>query len=302
MRKTAACLLPCAIAGLLFTVALRADEITPHDLAALKAKLREAVEAGRLTKKQAAVKFRVITEGHTQTMEKNDVVSVDSRSLPTTSTAGDTEGTVATGFFGWAAEATHRFMDNSHLGEPRLIQGLSFRLDHRDHDSIGREWENITIRIAHGDWSSIRYNASKEFSLVDEPTVVFSKPWSFPTLKGLTPTEPAEWGGPQNALSFSFDEPFAYNGEDAIYVEFVFAGGVAADGRPWTGDLPFGFEYFLDSMPESGGWRVAQRPVGLFREPRVEAVVSYTAGWQSVWTSSPKGMPFLKWDFVGFGE
>ena len=91
MRKTAACLLPCAIAGLLFTVALRADEITPHELAALKAKLREAVEAGRLTKKQAAVKFRVITEGHTQTKEKNDVVSVDSRSLPTTSTAGDTE-------------------------------------------------------------------------------------------------------------------------------------------------------------------------------------------------------------------
>ncbi len=335
-----------------------AQDGKPQDLADLKTKLAEAVEAGKLTKEQAVQKYEavaarlgetggrsktpnlsaftgklkvLVAEGKLTEAEAKDlylsVVSGDpskaegvrttgvktsdykvlgqsleeqqklSESLPTTSTAGDQEGPVATGFFGWAAEATHRFLDNSHRGEPRLIEGLSFRLDHRDHDSIGRSWENVTIRIAHGDWSSIKYNASEEFDLVDESVVAFSKPWSFPTLKGFPVTEPAEWGGPQNALNFRFDKPFEYNGKDAIYVEFVFSGGKAEDGRPWEGDLPFGFEYYLDSMPEAGGWRVAERPVGLYRAPRVEAVVSYTAGGQSVWTSSPKGMPYLKWDF-----
>jgi len=294
MKLKPALMLPLVVSSLLLAAPVRSEETTARDRAALKAKLRRAVEAGKLTKKQAAAKYRSATD-----LEEQKKLSA---SLPTTSTAGDEEGPVATGFFGWAAEATHRFMDNSHQGKPRLITGLSFRLDHRDHDSIGRDWENVTIRIAHGDWSSIRYNASAEFALVDYPRVAFSKPWSFPTLKGVPPTKPAEWGGPQNALSFRFDEPFAYNGKGAIYVEFVFTGGTAEDGRPWEGDLPFGFEYFLDSMPESGGWRVAQQPVGLYREPRVEAVVSYTAGGQSVWTSSPKGMPYLRWDFAASDE
>lgn len=361
MKLKPTLMLPLVVGSLLLAAPLRSEDSTAKDRASLKAKLQQAVEAGKLTKEQAASKYQLAIEwsngpkkqttpvdlsrftnklkslvaaGTLTTTEARDlyksVVSADSpqgslpqkqgvngadykigtleeqkklsASLPTTSTAGDEEGPVATGFFGWAAEATHRFMDNSHQGKPRLITGLSFRLDHRDHDSIGRDWENVTIRIAHGDWSSIRYNTSAEFALVDDPHVAFSKPWSFPTLKGFPPTKPADWGGPQNALSFRFDEPFAYNGKDAIYVEFVFTGGKAEDGRPWKGDLPFGFEYFLDSMPESGGWRVAQRPVDLYREPRVEAVVSYTAGGQSVWTSSPKGMPYLKWDFTDLNE
>ncbi len=220
-----------------------------------------------------------------------------SKHLPTTSTGDDREGPVACGFFGWAADATHRFMDNSHQGKPRLIEGLSFRLDHRDHDTIGRTWEKITLRIAHGDWSTIEYNASKDYELVDQARVVFDKEWSFPTLKGYPSLEPAEWGGPQNCLHFRFDQPFEYNGKDAIFVEFVFQGGKTEDGRKWEGDLPYGFEYYLDSMPEAGGWRVAEKARGIYRGPRVEAVVSYTADGQSVWTSSPKGMPYLKWDF-----
>ncbi len=351
------------VGAALFVASAYAQDGKSQDLAALKAELAKAVEAGKLTKEQAVQKYDaaaaglgktgeksktlnlsdftrklkvLVAEGKLTEAEANDlymsVVSGESSkaqglkktgvkgsdykilsqsleeqqklsaSLPTTSTAGDREGPVATGFFGWAAEATHRFMDNSHQGEPRLIEGLSFRLDHRDHDSIGRSWENVTIRIAHGNWSSIKYNASEEFDLVDEAVVAFSKPWSFPTLKGFPVTEPAEWGGPQNALNFRFDQPFEYNGTDAIYVEFVFSGGKAEDGRPWEGDLPFGFEYYLDSMPEAGGWRVAEKPVGLYRAPRVEAAVSYTAGGQSVWTSSPKGMPYLKWDFRSSDE
>lgn len=287
------------------------------DLSAFTGKLKALVAEGKLTEAEAKDLYMSVISGDASKdprPQKQGVKGSDykvksleetqklSASLPTTSTAGDQEGPVATGFFGWAAEATHRFMDNSHRGEPRLIEGLSFRLDHRDHDSIGRSWENVTIRIAHGNWSSIKYNASEKFELVNEAAVVFSKPWSFPTLMGIPVTEPAEWGGPQNALNFRFDKPFEYNGTDAIYVEFVFAGGKTEDGRPWEGDLPFGFEYYLDSMPEAGGWRDAEKPAGLYRAPRVEAVVSYTAGGQSVWTSSPKGMPYLKWDFRTAGE
>ena len=220
-----------------------------------------------------------------------------SKILPKTSTGDDKEGPVACGFFGWAADATHRFMDNSHKGKPRTIHGLSFRLDYRDHDTIGRSWKNITIKVAHGDWDSIEYNTSRKFKLTDEQKVVFNKEWSFPTLKGFPALKPAEWGGPQNCLNFRFDEPFEYNGKDAIYIEFEFNGGETVDKREWDGDLPYGFEYFLDSMPEAGGWRMAEKPRGIYRAPRVEAAVSYTAGGQSVWTSSAKGMPYLKWDF-----
>ena len=287
------------------------------ELTTFTGKLKVLVTEGKLTEAEAKDLYNSVAGSKsrkTPVLNKPGVKGSDykipsleeqqrlSNSLPTTSTGGDQEGPVATGFFGWAAEATHRFMDNSHQGEPRLIEGLSFRLDHRDHVSIGRSWENVTVRIAHGRWSSIKYNASEEFDLVDEATVVFSKPWSFPTLKGFPVTKPAEWGGPQNALNFRFERPFEYNGTDAIYVEFVFAGGKTEDGRSWEGDLPFGFEYYLDSMPEGGGWRVAEEPVGLYRAPRVEAVVSYTAAGQSVWTSSPKGMPYLKWDFRASNE
>ncbi|MBC8356900.1 MAG: hypothetical protein H8E66_33430 [Planctomycetes bacterium] len=363
MKQKSTLVLVLIVGTALSVTSAYAQDGKPQDLAALKAELAEAVEAGKLTKEQAVQKYEAVAARLGETGDKSrtpdlsvfagklkalvaegklteaeakglymSVVSGDSSktqgpktpgvkgsdykmpglsleqmqklsaSLPTTSTAGDEEGPVATGFFGWAADATHRFMDHSHRGEPRLIEGLSFRLDHRDHDSIGRSWEHVTIRIAHGNWSSIKYNASEEFDLVDEPVVVFSKPWSFPTLKGFPATEPAEWGGPQNALNFRFDNPFEYNGTDAIYVEFVFSAGKTEDGRPWEGDLPFGFEYYLDSMPEAGGWRIAEKPDGLYRAPRVEAVVSYTAGGQSVWTSSPKGMPYLKWDFKSADE
>ena len=276
-------------------------------------KLQALVTAGKLTEKEAKELYLTVYSGDSskekqpnkKSNKKSDYKTESlkeqqklSATLPTTSTAGDEEGPAATGLFGWAAKMTHRFMDNSHQGEPRLINGLSFRLDYRDHDSIGRSWENVTIRIAHGDWSSVEYNKSREYKLVDKSRVIFSKPWSFPTLKGFPATKPAEWGGPQNALSFRFDEPFEYNGKDAIYVEFVFDGGKAVDGREWEGDLPFGFEYYLDSMPQSGGWRVAEPAKGLYRSPRVEAAVSYTAGGQSVWTSAAKGMPYLKWDFT----
>ncbi|MBH56658.1 MAG: hypothetical protein CMJ82_05685 [Planctomycetaceae bacterium] len=271
-------------------------------------KLAELVEAGKLTKAEATELYNSVIKKPAFTPKKG-VKGADykindpeeqkrlQKILPLTSTGDDNEGPVACGFFGWAADATHRFMDNSHQGDARQIHGLSFRLDYRDHDTIGRTWDNITVKIAHGKWSSIKYNASQDYELLDQETIVFSKEWTFPTLKGYPALKPAEWGGPQNCLNFQFDKPFMYNGKDAIYVEFTFSGGKTEDGRNWGGDLPYGFEYFLDSMQQIGGWRMAGEAKGLYLPPRVEAVVSYTAGGQSVWTSSAKGMPFLNWDF-----
>ena len=271
-------------------------------------KLAALVENGKLTKEEATDLYNSVVKRRTDTPKKGvngtdyKINSLDEQKrlqeiLPLTSTGDDKEGPVACGFFGWAADAKHRFMDNSHKGEARAINGLSFRLDYRDHDTIGRTWDNITVRIAHGNWSSIKYNASRDFELLDDQATVFNKQWSFPTLKGFPALKPAEWGGPQNCLNFQFDKPFMYNGKDAIYVEFTFSGGTTEDGRKWEGDLPYGFEYFLDSMQQIGGWRMAESPKGLYLPPRVEAVVSYTAGGQSVWTSSAKGMPYLNWDF-----
>lgn len=271
-------------------------------------KLAELVEAEKITKAEATELYNSVVRkkvfapkrGVNGTDYKINSLEEQKRLqkvLPLTSTGDDKEGPVACGFFGWAAAAKHRFMDNSHKGEARQIHGLSFRLDYRDHDTIGRTWDNITVKIAHGNWSSIEYNASRDFELLDSEITVFSKEWTFPTLKGYPALKPAEWGGPQNCLNFQFDEPFMYNGKDAIYVEFTFSGGKTEDARKWEGDLPYGFEYYLDSMQQIGGWRMAGEAKGLYLPPRVEAVVSYTAGGQSVWTSSAKGMPYLNWDF-----
>ena len=270
--------------------------------------LFRAVEKGELTAEEALQKYKASFRSRKPTGKgafRGSSLDLDqlqelSKTLPSNSTAGDKEGPGSTFIFGWAANATHRFMDSSHTGKPRKINGLSFRLDHRDHNAVGRSWENVTIRVAHGDFGSIDYNASRNYELVDKPVKLFDKSWSFPALKGFPPLEPASWGGPQNSLSFRFDTPFEYNGKDAIYVEFKFSGGTAEDGREWKGELPYGFEYFLDSMPEVGGWRTAlkdARTGGIYRGPaRVAAATSYTAGGQSVWTSSSKGMPFIRWD------
>ncbi len=188
-------------------------------------KLAEFVEAGKLTKAEATELYNSVVKKPAFT-PKNGVKGADykindpeeqkrlQKILPLTSTGDDKEGPVACGFFGWAADATHRFMDNSHQGDAREIHGLSFRLDYRDHDTIGRTWDNITVKIAHGKWSSIKYNASQDYELLDQETIVFSKEWTFPTLKGYPALKPAEWGGPQNCLNFQFDKPFMYNGKD----------------------------------------------------------------------------------------
>lgn len=265
------------------------------------------VEKRELTAAQAMAKYRAMVDSSkkkgSRALTPEEVARLKQldKTLPRTSTAGEEEGPASTFIFGWAANATHRFMDNSHRGKPRKIHGLSFRLDYRNHNAIGRTWENVTVRIAHGDFDSIQYNRSREFKLLDKSVKVFDRKWSFPTVKGFPPLKPASWGGPKNSLNFRFDEPFEYNGKDAIYVEFKFSGGKADDGREWKGELPFGFEYYLDSMPEVGGWRLVAKdgfegPI-YNKPPRVQAVTSYTAGGQSVWTSSPKGMPYIKWDF-----
>lgn len=267
------------------------------------AELFRLVEQGKLTSKDAIAKYRALARSRkgrfgksidVETLKKLDKI------LPKTSTGDDKEGPAFSFIFGWAAKATHRFMDASHRGKPRKIRGMSFRLDYRDHNSIGRTWENVTIRIGHGDFSSIKYNRSREYKLVDKPITVFSNRWSFPTVKGYPPLKPASWGGPKNSLRFRFDKPFQYNGKDAIFVEFQFSGGKAIDGRAWKGEVPFGFEYYLDSMPAVGGWRKAVEgglEGRLYRGPtRVPAATSYTAGGQSVWTAAAKGLPYIRWE------
>ena len=61
---------------------------------------------------------------------------------------------------------------------------MSFRLDYRDHNAIGRTWSNVQVFVAHGDWSSIQYNKSNAYKLIDTPVKVFDQQWSFPAVKG----------------------------------------------------------------------------------------------------------------------
>ena len=164
------------------TPAKKATTPAKKDSSAFLKKLTELVESGKLSKQDATELYYSVIKSEpldgAKKLPKKSINGADykinsleeqkrlSKILPMTSTGDEKEGPVACGFFGWAADATHRFMDNSHQGSPRMIHGLSFRLDHRDHDTIGRTWENITIRVAHGDWSTIKYNTSREYKLL----------------------------------------------------------------------------------------------------------------------------------------
>ena len=174
--------------------------------------------------------------------------------LTTPPTGTQTDGPDSTLIFGWAANSTHRFMDFAQAGPARTIRGVSFRLDYRNHNAIGRTWSNVTVRVAHGDWRSVQYNKSSAFRLTDTPIKVFDQQWSFPAVTGFPPLNPASWRGFQNSLSFRFSQPWNYNGRDAIFLEFKFSGGTAHNNKPWVGQTPTGFEYYLDSMPEAA-WR-----------------------------------------------
>jgi hypothetical protein len=185
--------------------------------------------------------------------------SVLAQSYVTTPPSGTTlEGPDSTLIFGWAANQGHRFMDNTHAGTKRSIKGVSFRSDYRNHNAIGRTWSRVMVMAAHGDFSSIS-KLSPDYKLKDTPTRVFDSRWSFPALKGTPVLNPAQWGGVAGSLSFRFSTPWAYNGNDAIFLEWQFSGGVADNNVPWVGPTPRGFEYFLDSMTESM-WEGSEKP------------------------------------------
>ena len=283
------------------------------DVEAIEASIQAAVEAGKLTQEEAEAKMAFIKdrggEGRSKKQARtrepflplgaDAIAELHSTSGLTTPTAAAVrEGSDSTFIFGWAANATHRFMDFSHAGKARMIRGVSFRLDQREHDASGRTWSNVTVRVGHADWDSIQYNQSPEFTLVDTPVKVFDQEWSFPAVKGTPPLTPASWGGLQNSLTFRFSEPWRYNGKDALFLEFQFSGGTAHNGTPWEGQTPDGFEYYLDSMPEDGGWREDRKASAInYAASIVPAATSYAAGANptemSVWTSSPKGMAFI---------
>ena len=171
---------------------------------------------------------------------------------PPTGTA--TDGNDACFVFGWAATQKHRFMDYSHAGTARSIKSVMFRADYRDHNSIGRTWNNVKLYAGHGDYSSIQYNKSTTFKLTSTPTKVFDAKWNFPALSGKPALNPAAWGGVLSSLRFRYSTPFLYNGKDSMFLEFQFSGGVAANNQAWVGNTPKGFEYYLDSMTQAD-WR-----------------------------------------------
>ena len=271
------------------------------------ADLQAAVKAGKMTQRVAESKMAGIKRSLQPARNRKPFIPLDAGAtveqqpaggLTTPPAADAREGSDSTLIFGWAANATHRFMDNTHQGKPRVISAVSFRLDQRAHDALGRTWSNVTVRIAHGDWQSIQYNKSQEFTLADKSVKVFDREWSFPAVKGRPPLTPASWGGLKNSLTFRFAKPWHYNGKDAIFLEFKFSGGTAHNGKPWVGQTPKGFEYYLDSMPEDGGWRKVRTATSINYEASiVPAATSYAAGGSptdlSVWTAAAKGMPFI---------
>ena len=279
----------------------------PVDRKGLDARLEAAVKAGKLTREEADAKRAVLKRRLEASRQRQPFLPLDAgavdetqpaRGFTTPPAAVSREGSASTLIFGWAANATHRFMDSTHQGKPREIRAVSFRLDQREHDAIGRTWSNVILRVAHGDWKSIQYNKSEEYTLTDDPVKVFDREWSFPAVTGRPPLTPASWGGLQNSLTFRFSKPWQYNGRDAIFLEFEFSGGTAHNGKPWVGQNPKGFEYFLDSMPEDGGWREARAAGAISYEASiVPAATSYAATSNptdmSAWTAAAKGMPFI---------
>ena len=141
-----------------------------------------------------------------------------------------------------------RFLDDTHTtGSSMAIQRISFRTDYQDHNAVGRTWDSLTLDVAKAEYST----ASKKTSYVkmlSTPTRVFDRKWSFPTLSGKPATNPASWGGPQGSLAFTFSQPWMYDGQGAIFTDYFFSGGVAANNAKWGEQFTNGFEYYLDTV------------------------------------------------------
>jgi len=182
---------------------------------------------------------------------------------PATGTA--TEGDSASIGFGWSRDHVYRLIDDSHTGKSVSIKRVSFRLDGATQKAFARGWSQMTIHVAHASWSSLQLYKSSDFKLTDTKVKVFDQKWSFPALNGKPPLSPASWGGVQNSLSFSFSQPWIYNGKDAIFIEFTFKGGTSPAAIKWdpTWVPPKEFIYYLDTQ-NAAAWGGTTKPIAYY--------------------------------------
>ena len=175
------------------------------------------------------------------------------------------EGDSASFGFGWSRDHVFRLVDASHVGKSVSIKRISFRLDGKTQNALARSWTQMTIHVAHVDWSSILVNKSNGFKLKDARTKVFDQKWSFPAFKGKPLLSPASWGGVQSSLSFSFSKPWVYNGKDAIFIEFTFKGGTSPSTIKWEPQWvpPKEFMYMLDTQSQEA-WSGVTKPITYF--------------------------------------
>ena len=114
---------------------------TKADLDELGQQLKAAVAAGKLSQAEALAKWnkaagakkRRAARGKAPFLPSTATAPEPDGGLTTPTEAASLEGSASSFIFGWAANATHRFVDDSHHGEPISIRGLSFRLDPRAH-------------------------------------------------------------------------------------------------------------------------------------------------------------------------
>ncbi len=178
--------------------------------------------------------------------------------VTTPPTGTDQDGAGACFIFGWSSKMQMRFLDETHsMGTPMSLKASSFSTDYRDHNAIGRTWDKLTLDIAKADYNSASRKNAK-VTLLSAPTRVFDRKWSFPTLSGKPALNPTSWGGPQGSLNFNFSQPWLYDGRDAIFTDYVFTGGVAANAATWGENFTNGFEYYLDTL-DAKGWTSTTR-------------------------------------------
>lgn len=170
--------------------------------------------------------------------------------VTTPPTGTDRDGSDACFIFGWSSKMQIRFLDDTHAnGSPMSIQRIAFRTDYRDHNAIGRTWDSLTLDVAQADYNSASRKTGY-VKLLGTPTRVFDRKWSFPTLSGKPALNPASWGGPQGSLGFTFSQPWMYGGKDALFTDYQFSGGVAANSAKWDENFTNGFEYYLDTIDQ----------------------------------------------------
>jgi hypothetical protein len=167
-----------------------------------------------------------------------------------------TEGGNFAHIFGRYADGRFQFAEGDLRGKALNITSISYRLDHRNHNTdtaMGRKWTTVILHAAECNYNTFSQQWNR--NALSTPTQVFRAALHWQSQTGTPLLKPATWGGLKKDLVFPFSSPFKFSGQNDLLLDYDFAGGVLDNSGSWAFTDPR--FYYLDgesisTSPRSG--------------------------------------------------